>query len=95
MVFAGIPQTISVSLSGPLAASRGVWLEGHNIISKLKYKTLFPEHLPRLEKKMLMICFHLFFPIFFFPTAADIHDWLLFISSSFWVLKVSPRHWCV
>ena len=66
MVYAGIPQTISVSLSGPLATSRGVWLEGHNRISKLKYKTLFPEHLPRLEKKMLMICFHLFFPIFFF-----------------------------
>ena len=94
MVYTGIPQTILVSLSGPLAISRGVWLDGHNKISKLKYKRLFPERLLRPERKML---YDLFFicSFLFFSTAADIHDGLLFISILFWLLKHSPCPWCV
>ena len=66
VVYTGIPQTILVSLSGPLAISRGVWLDGHNRISKLKYKRLFPERLLRPERKMLYdLFFNLFFPLFF------------------------------
>ena len=94
VVYAGIPQTILVSLSGPLAISRGVWLEGHNRISKLKCKTLFPEHLLRPGKKMLYDLFSIC-SFLFFSTAADIRDGLLFISILFWLLKHSPWPWCV